>query len=453
MTCSILLAAALCTAPVPIAEGESWTQAGLEAATAEIQAQVEAIRGVKFQRPVKVKVADTATLREYIAKREAEMTSPTRPHRDECVVKLFGLAAPALDLRALELEVLEGQVGGFYDPSSDTFFLMSAMKGQGVRVILAHELTHALDDQIHDIDARLAAAKENTDAELAIRCVIEGSGTNLMNRWTLEHGRSIPTEDMAALTAMGADVMKTALPILWKPLVASYFAGDAFLARTSGFNLTAAAVTAADVDRAFREPPRSMEQVLHSERYWDPKKIDEPMRVEFDSKTIPAGWTELAQDTLGEFGLALLTTPPTDRKGLDLSNPMMLLGVKWTNEAAKGWGGDRLILSGRGDDRFLQLVTAWDSAKDAEQFAAALEKAGPKLFTGARETTAGFVPKFTPTHFDVRTPTDAQGPIFVVVRAASIASATDDGFAAFDVRWSSRAAVMPAKSGSAEDGR
>jgi len=430
-----------------------WTQARLEEATAEIQVQVEAIRGVKFQRPVNVKVADTAILREYMAKREAEMTSPGRPHRDECVAKLLGLAAPELDLRALELEVLEGQVGGFYDPGSDTFFLMSAMKGEGVRVILAHELTHALDDQIHDLDARLAAAKEETDAELAIRCVVEGSGTNLMNRWTLEHGRSIPKEDMAALQEMGVDVMKKAPPLLWKPLVASYFAGDAFLARKSGFNLTAAAVTAADVDRAFREPPRSMEQVLHPDRYWDPKKLDEPLRVEFDSKTIPAGWSEMAQDTLGEFALALFTTPPADRKGLDLSNPLLLLGMKWSNEAASGWGGDRLILLSRGDDRFLQLVTAWDSVKDAEQFAAALEKAAPKLFAGTRETTAGFVSKFTPTHFDVRTPTDMQSPTFVVVRAASIASAEDNGFSGLDVRWSSRAAEKAPEPHSPEDDR
>ena len=300
MTCSILLAAALfsgCAPVTPIAEGESWTEERLAAVTAEIQAQVETIRGAKFQRPVKVQVADTTILREYIAKREATMTSPGRPHRDECVAKLLGLAAPGLDLRALELEVLEGQVGGFYDPTSDTFFLMAAMKGQGVRVILAHELTHALDDQIHDLDARLAAAKEDTDAELAIRCVVEGSGTNLMNRWTLEHGRSISAEDMAALQEMGVDVMKKAPPFLWRPLVASYFAGDAFLARKSGFNLTAAAVTAADVDRAFREPPRSMEQVLHPERYWDPKKLDHPVRVEFDSKTIPAGWRHCSSTT------------------------------------------------------------------------------------------------------------------------------------------------------------
>ena len=146
MTCSILLVAALMPACAHVSrapEGEPWTQERLEAATVEIQRDVEKLRGVKFQRPVTVKVASTTTLREYAAKREAAMTSPGRLHRDECVAKLLGLAPPGLDLRALEMEVIEGQVGGFYDPGSDTFFLMDSMKGAAVKVILAHELTHA----------------------------------------------------------------------------------------------------------------------------------------------------------------------------------------------------------------------------------------------------------------------------------------------------------------------
>ncbi|MBL8861376.1 MAG: hypothetical protein JNK02_05130 [Planctomycetes bacterium] len=444
-TATLLLALAALALQAP---GGTWTQARLEAATREILPQVEALRGAQFLRPVKVEVASTAGLRAYVEQREAALTTPARRHRDECVAKLLGLVPPAADLRALELEIVEGQVGGFYDPAADAFFLMDAMTGGGVQIILAHELTHALDDQHYELDALLAAANEDTDAELAIRCVIEGSGTNLMNRWTLAHGGSIPPGELAALQGMGAEALRKAPPVLWKPLVAAYFAGDAFLARTKGLNLMAKAAKPEDVERAFRDPPRTMEQVLHPDRYWDPARREQPDAVCFDVGSIPEGWAELAQDTLGEFALALLVTPPAERKGLDPTNSFALLSMKWTNEAAKGWGGDRLILLGRGDERLVQLVTTWDTARDADEFAAALAGAAPQLFAGPREAQSGFVPRFSPTWFEVERG-EADGLPFVLVRAGC--AAQDEPLAAVRLRW---IATRPsAAADSAEDGR
>ncbi len=443
---------------LPLGEDPAWTQARLEAASARIQTQVEELRGEKFVRAVGVKMSDTASLRAYIQKREAETTSPGRTHRDECSAKLLGLVAPGLDLRALELEVLESQVGGFYDPSSDTFFLMDQMKGTGAKVILAHEFTHALDDQLYDLDKILKTANEETDSELALRSVIEGSGMNLMTRWATAHTDEYSIADLMSLQSMGADVLRKAPPLVWKPLLGTYTAGDAFLAHAAGAK--AKVVASADIGRAFRDPPRSTEQILHPELYWDAAKRDDPARVHFDVAALPKGWTELAQDTLGELALALVTTPVADRKGFDVANPFAALGLKFTNEPAKGWGGDRLILLGRGDDRFLQLVTVWDSTKDAGEFAAAITAAAPKLHTGPRDAAAGWVARFTPTHFDVRTPTNVRSPVFVVVRAASITAADDAGFATLEVPWSSNSAGKSGErgpgnepGGSAEDSR
>lgn len=446
---------------LPLVAGDpapsDWTQERLEAVSSEIQAQVEELRGAKFQRPVKVQMSDKASLRAYIEKREAAMASPARLHRDECVAKLLGLVAPEFDLRAFELEVLESQVGGFYDPASDTFFLMKGLAGEGARIILAHELTHALDDQIYDLDKALEAANEQTDAELTIRSVIEGSGTNLMYRWLKSYGKAIPMADLVAFQEMGADVLKRAPPLLWKPLLATYTAGDSFLARTSGINLTQKAAASADIDRAFRAPPRSTEQILHSDAYWKDAERDEPTLVEYDVSKLPAGWTELAQDTLGEMALALATTPPPERKGLDMSNPASILGLSFTNKAAKGWDGDRAILLGRGDDRYLQISTVWDSADDAAQFLAAMQKSAPALFTApaaADDGATGWVPRFTPTHYDVRLREGTQSPLFVVVRAASIAKGDDASFAALEVPWGTKAPASASAGGkSAEDGR
>ncbi len=449
MILSILLVAALSP---HLVDDPTWTQERLEATAAEIQVQVEDLRGAKFLRPVQVKLSDTAVLRKYIQDRESEMLTPARRHRDECTAKLLGIVPPGLDLHAIEMEVVESQIGGFYDPKSDTFFLMDAMKGAVARVILAHELTHALDDQLYDLDAVLKTANDETDAEFAIRAVIEGSGTNTMNRWTVAHAAEIPPAEMAVVQEMGAAELAKAPPIVWKPLMASYFAGDGFLSRGGGMNLTLKPAAAADVERAFRDPPRSTEQILHPDAYWKTDKRDLPVRVRFEPGNVPAGWTEIAQDTLGELALALVTTAPDERKGLDISNPMSILGVKFTNKAATGWGGDRLVLLGRGDDRFLQLVTVWDTAKDATEFVEALRQSAPESFTGPREMSSGWVPKLTPTFFEITGPTDAD-PKAVVVRSASIVDPADASAAEVNLRWTASAVPPIGAAPSAEDGR
>ncbi len=422
MIATTRIATAFALVMAPLCQEEAaprWTQTQLEAESRSIQAQVEALRGARFQRPVKVEMADVKGFLEYARKREEQERSPERAHRDEAIAKLLGLVAPDLDLRALELELLQGQVGGFYDPGTSTFYLMDSMRGGLARVILAHELTHALDDQLYDIDATLDAAGGNTDAELAFRAVVEGSGSNAMNRWMMAHGRELTSEEVQQIQSMGAEALKKSPPMLWKPWLATYLAGEAFLVRTAGLNLTMAAAQSADIERAFRAVPRSTEQILHPEKYWDPKAADEPVEVTIDAADLPEGWEILGEDTLGELALALLTTPPAERRGFDPSDLRMLTQIRFTNRAAEGWGGDRALLLGRGADRGLVLRTVWDTPKDADEFAEALERSAPRPWGDRpREASAGWRAGLTPTEWNV-TRGEADGRAWVEVRVWS----------------------------------
>ena len=86
------------------------------------------------------------------------------------------------------------------------------------------------------------------------------------------------------------------------------------------------------------------------------------------------GWKTLYSDTLGEAILALVTTPPDKRKGLDASDAMGMMLIKYTNPAAEGWGGDRYVLMQKEDTLVLHLVTVWDTERDAKQFYESLSK-------------------------------------------------------------------------------
>jgi hypothetical protein len=429
---TLALALAL-QSPVETPAKAVWTLSELERTADEIRVQVEELRGMKFKESVAVKLTDKKGFLEYARSRQAQTESPAKLARDETVAKLLGLIPPGMDYQAEMMKILEEQVGGFYDPGSNTFFLMDTFTGGVAKIILAHELTHALDDQHFDIDGTLAKCGEDTDATLAFQAVVEGSGTGLMNQWFMKHRAEVTPQDLMAAQSLGEEVLAQAPPYMWKPLLAVYLTGDAFLVRSSGMNVLATASTTADIKTTFASPPRSSEQILHPKKYWDESQRDDPVRVSIPTETLPEGWRLAGVDTLGELYLALVTTPIAKRTGLDLTNPMSILGVEYTNKAAQGWGGDRLVLLRRGDDAMLQLVTAWDTEKDADEFAGALgDQKNPTaipIFAGTeRSSAAGFVSGSTPTEAIVSRETSADGKFaLVVVRVFSFSKpgATD----------------------------
>ena len=355
-------------------ETEAWTQSELERVADEIKQEIAAMRGMEFKRPVKVAVADKKAFLDYARERQKVSMSPGRVARDEHVAKLLGLIPKDMDLMAAFEDFLDDQVGGFYDPASDSFWLMDSFTGGIAKVILAHELTPALDDQHFDIDGTLKDLREETDAELAFQSVVEGSGTAAMNQWTVKHLKELSMSDLAGAPTLGGEGLVDAPPYIWKPLFAVYLRGEGFLTRSKALNFTAKAAKVSDIVAAFERPPRSTEQILHPEKYWDDAKRDEPLEVAFEGSNASDvdGWKVLGEDTLGELFLALLTTPIEKRTGVNVKNALALLAIEYTNDGAEGWGGDRLMLLEKDGVQMLDLVTAWDTPEDAREFEAAV---------------------------------------------------------------------------------
>jgi hypothetical protein len=222
-------------------------------------------------------------------------------------------------------------------------------------------------------DATLEIVGSWSDRELAFQSLCEGSAMLAMSAWMMKHMGELDPNAMeeGGLSMTALDVP----PFMWKPLVAAYMRGMTFVQRgqRTGDDFLA---------RAFEEPPRSSEQVLHPEKYWKEKKRDEPREIELDASALPEGWELLDQDTLGELVCSLVVEPRDERKGLDPTNAFAILGIKYTNDAAEGWGGDRLALLGKGEQRALRWVTLWDSEKDAQEFEDALRALGPPADAG-----------------------------------------------------------------------
>ena len=361
---------------VEATEQDSEAEKELERVTEEVKAQIEELRGERFTAPVKVSVSGAEEFRAYVKQRLETTTTPEELAAEEELAKLLGLLPADFDYMAKTLELMESQVGGFYDPGTKAFYLMEGFDDIA-RLILSHELTHALDDQLFDLDAVLDAG--NLDAEWAAWAVVEGSGTAVMSRWMIKHPKEVDLSALQDLASRGMEGLDEAPSFLWKPLVGAYTKGDAFLAkRPDDLELSAA------IRRAFEEPPRSSEQILHPEKYWDAEKRDEPLPVRFERGPLPEGWEVLGENTLGELVLGLFSEPPEKRN--KTANLFEMAMPRLTFDASEGWGGDRWLLLGRGDaDRALVLATVWDTEGDAQEFLAAVQGLSQHIEDGAAD--------------------------------------------------------------------
>jgi len=360
---------------------EVWTQAELESVTEEIRLDLEDLRGESFQRPVSVRITDGAGFLTHAKERVESFTSPEQWDADAMQAKLLGLIPADMDLLATTYELLESQVGGFYDPGSDAFYLMEDYTGGLARVILSHELVHALDDQLYDLDKGMRERVASTDALFAYQALCEGSAQLISTRWVLRNTGTLSQSDLEK-ASLGAEQLGDAPAFLWKPLLGAYLAGNDFLDK--GYRVRRRALRkeashGKTIAEAFATPPRSSEQVLHPLKYWSAEELDEPIRITHGAA--PEGWTERGRTTLGELTLAILVDDDDALKGPDLTNPRSLLELSYTNDAAAGWGGDEVVLLSKGDAHVVHLATIWDTSDDAHEFYAALKAVEERIMS------------------------------------------------------------------------
>jgi len=363
-------------------EGAFLTVASAEALLDDARAEVETTRGLKFERPVRLRVVNDDEVREHLIQRLESFQPKEELQALERAYKLLGLLPPDADVLQSFLDALREQAGGFYDPASGSFYLLDDVPEALAQAIIVHELTHALEDQHYDLDARLRAALHDDDRLFALGSVHEGSASLLMLAslsGQLLRGEISPAAMQAFMDSEGAkaDVLLAMPPVLQRQLVGPYVLGASFLLEGNFLAVMGGGFPKDNVDRAYAAGPLSSEQILHPEKYWADASRDDPRPVRFDGagRALGRRWRKSFAGTLGEICIGVMVGAPTPAGFEDLG---VYEGRSWTNAAAAGWGGDRWELWVRGDEAAVLLGTVWDSPLDAEEFAAALQT-GPTL--------------------------------------------------------------------------
>jgi hypothetical protein len=304
-----------------------------------IAKRVEALRDLRFEQiPRPVIVSPERARREGLADLDRNYP-PERLRSDEEILKLLGLIDDDADLRDLAGSLFGEGVAGYYDPRDGR---LRVVEGAGTanrvleETVLAHELTHALEDQRFG----LPQSQATDDRSLARAALHEGTATALMTAYLQEHFSA--EEALGGLVGSAFGDTGDLPPFLEAQVLFPYLGGEQFvshlLRRAGGrWNL---------VDTAYElRPPASTEQVLHPRAY---VRADEPQPVRLRAGAVLGdGWQREAAGTWGEL------------------QTRELLG---SARAASGWGGDRYELWRSGADRALIMRWRWDTARDVAEF-------------------------------------------------------------------------------------
>lgn len=357
--------AASAPAPAPSAE----TVADLR----RIEENVVRLRGLAQKAEVPLDFLNHQQLREYFLRSFERDYTPEERERDRKLLTLLGLVPASMNLAEFMIELLQEQVIGFYDDESKRMSVIGegVALGPNEKITFAHEFTHALQDQHFGLEALNPPNPDNDDRAMAIHALIEGDATLLMGLWANQE--LTPREmDEASRSDGSSDKLRQAPLVIRTELLFPYADGLRFVQRLHNQGGFAA------VDRAFRDPPASTEQVLHPEKYTrreDPVPIDLPAT----ETLLGPGWSDVVSNTLGELDLRILVEQYTDR----------VIGSR----AATGWGGDRYRLAEDANGRLaFVLRTAWDTPNDADEFHTALAQSLRRRFN----LPDGGIPKDAP---------------------------------------------------------
>jgi hypothetical protein len=101
---------------------------------------------------VKRKLTTREAVEKYLVDKMNDDKDAKRMERSEIVLKKFGLLDRDFQLRPFLLQLLKEQIEAYYDSKTKTVNLLDWATPDTQKPVLAHELTHALQDQHVDLD-------------------------------------------------------------------------------------------------------------------------------------------------------------------------------------------------------------------------------------------------------------------------------------------------------------
>ncbi len=357
----------------------------LPARVEQVAREVEKVRGRRFERAIPASEIEMKELKKVLRSKIAE-SFPAPPEDTLRTLVALGLIDETPNLLERLVDFYASQVIAFYDPEPRRFYIVRGAEkslqkkeaeareeedaeaalggaaGMAEKLIFAHELTHALQDETLRLDRRMKDLKENGDRGLALQSLLEGEATLVMVRVALT---GLPGADESAEEMLEPLLSAGALERSGVPRdLPDYFVEQLFFPYADGTAYVRRVVKSrgwAGVDRLWKNPPLSTSEILHEGLTFVPAEDLLPGNSE---RLSPPGFRLLYTDTLGEWTVRFLL-----RRSLETED---------ADAAATGWRGDRIAFFASGRTVAYLWRARFDSPASAERFENAWKKARKK---------------------------------------------------------------------------
>jgi len=387
--------------------------------------------GLPIKDEIKRRLINRDEVVAYLTKHMNEDEDSKRLQRSASVLKKFGLLPHDFDLPKFLVALLKEQVAGFYDPQTKTVNLLDWVEAEQQKPVLAHELTHALQDQSFGLEkwmkvgvADLVESKneptsediENDEISAARQAVVEGQAMVTLVDYMLEPmGKSLTSSPEMAQALKEGMLVGTADSVEFRS--APIFLREALtFPYRYGLDFEAALIAKSGKEKAFAgvfaDPPHTTRQIMQPETYLAGEKLPPMALPEF--KKIFRNYERFDIGAMGEFDVALL---------LDQYD-----GVEESHRLYPHWrGGYYYAARPKGEPAAplaLLYVSAWSDADTAAEFGAIYAQSLSKRYRRARETVAdggnpldlASLDKLSGEH----TWLTEEGPVVIEVRGATV---------------------------------
>lgn len=334
----------------------------------EVLANMSKLIGLPIKEPLKKSLRSKDQIRAFVVQEDKDDKDQAQKYADDKTMEAFGLIPKGFPIESFMEDVLTDQIAGLYDPKGKEFYIADWIPVDEQKEVMAHELTHALEDQSFHIDTWIKAARPNDDAELARDSVSEGSAMAAMVDYDLEDMhrsvRDLPDVSTliqaSAVGEMDKDPKLSKAPIYIRDsLIFPYLAGvtftQQFLKAHDGWQ---------DLHLIFEHPPVSTQQIMHPDKYLDDVQ-PVPIKLPDWKAVAPPDWKLLEENVMGEFGVEEVLKQFLGEDAAKLTSP--------------GWTGDRYAVFEDGKAKTLPVVfivdmdNEGDAARFFGQYSSALE--------------------------------------------------------------------------------
>ena len=340
--------------PIPTAVVEP-AELTVEDLLAEIERGIEELRGIDTPPDVEHNFVDQDGMIKRLAEELNDPETIEQIAHESALFKLLGVIPQDADLGAIYDSLFGSQVLGLYDPEKEEFFVLgddqSGAESLDVEAQLtyAHEYVHRLQDAKFDLEA-VEELATGDDMSLAISALVEGDATSVQTQYMLANYDFAQLSKLLESSLANQAELPESPYFLQQTLEFAYTEGAAFISIILQLGQFAA------VDAVFVDPPKSTEQIMHPEKYFDK---EDPIEIDIPDDAMRRGWAVQAENVFGEFFL---------RTWLEA------LGSENATAAAAGWGGDTYAVfeDSSSGETGLAVTLAWDTSDDSTEFFKAL---------------------------------------------------------------------------------